>query len=75
MGPNPPTALRTVKRSLLVEKDAGPPAVLVAGANIPDAHLLAATIDAVVVGRPEPEPGYRQHLCQDKGSDNYTSWG
>ena len=40
-----------MKRSLLVEKDGGPLAVIIAGANVPDAQLLAATIEAVVVER------------------------
>jgi hypothetical protein len=42
-----------VKRSILVEKDGGPLSIVIAGANVPDAQLLAATIDAVVVERPE----------------------
>ena len=40
-----------MKRSLLVEKDGGPLAVVIAGANVPDHKLLAATIEAVVVER------------------------
>jgi putative transposase len=64
-----------VKRSLLVEKDGGPLAVVIAGANIPNVQLLAATIDAVVVEGPEPEPDWPQHLCLDKGYDNSTGWG
>ena len=63
-----------MKRSLLVEKDGGPLAVVLAGANIPDAQLLAQTLDAVIVERPEPEPKYPQHLCLDKGYDNDTGW-
>lgn len=43
--------------------------VWVAGANVHDARLLAGTIAAVIVGRPDPEEG-RQHLCLDKGYDN-----
>ncbi len=39
-----------------------------AGANIPDAKLLAATRDAVVAERPKPD--WPQHLCLDKGYDN-----
>jgi putative transposase len=64
-----------VKRSRLVEKDGGTLAVVIAGANVPDAQLLAATIEAVVVERPEPEPDWPQHLCLDKGYDNPTGWG
>ncbi len=55
-----------MKVSLLVEADGGPLAVVVAAANVNDATLLAATLDAVVVGRPE---GTEEHLCLDKGYD------
>lgn len=64
-----------MKRSLLVEADGGPLGVVVAGANVPDAQLLKATIDAVVLERPPVEEGYEQHLCLDKGYDNETGWG
>jgi putative transposase len=64
-----------VKQSLLVEADGGPLAITVAGANVPDAQLLEATIDAIVLERPEPEPDFEQHLCLDKGYDNPTGWG
>jgi putative transposase len=64
-----------VKRSLLVEADGGPLAVVVAGANVPDAQLLEATIEAVVLERPAPEPDFPQHLCLDKGYDNPEGWG
>jgi putative transposase len=63
-----------VKRSLLVEADGGPLAVVVAGANVPDARLLAATIEAVVLARPPVEEGWPQHLCLDKGYDNEAGW-
>ena len=64
-----------MKRSLLVEADGGPLAVTIGGATVPDAKLLAATLDAVVVERPEPEPDWPQHLCLDKGYDNDDGWG
>jgi putative transposase len=64
-----------VKRSLLVEADGGPLGVVVAGANVPDAQLLAETIEAIVLERPPVEEGYEQHLCLDKGYDNDTGWG
>ena len=76
MGPNPTDRAKPgVKRSLLVEQDGGPLAVVVAGANVPDAKLLDATIRAIVLERPTPEPGYPQHLCLDKGYDNLDGWG
>ena len=61
-----------MKRSLLVEATGGPLAVVVAGANTHDTKLLAATLDAVVVPRPEPTVEAPQHLCLDKGYDNPT---
>lgn len=59
-----------VKQSLLVEGDGGPLAACIAGANINDHLLLAATLDAIVVERPEPSEEIPQNLCLDKGYDN-----
>lgn len=46
--------------------------VTVAGANTPDCKMLADTVAALIVGRPDPaEQGpRRQHICLDKGYDN-----
>jgi putative transposase len=63
-----------VKRSLLVEAAGGPLAVAAAGANVHDTKLLAATLEAVVVERPEPTEEEPQHLCLDKAYDNPTGW-
>lgn len=57
------------KKSVLVEGDGGPLAVAIAGANVPDCKLLAETIEAVVVERPDPAE-VEQHLCLDAGYDN-----
>jgi len=64
-----------VKKSVIVEADGGPLGITIAGANVPDAQLLAATIDAIVLERPPVEEGYEQHLALDKGYDNDTGWG
>jgi putative transposase len=70
VGPNPTDRAKPgVKTSLLVEDDGGPLAAVVAGANVPDAQLLAATLDATVVERPERAPDFPQHLSLDKGYD------
>jgi putative transposase len=61
-----------VKRSLLVEAAGGPLAIVIAGANVHDTKLLAATLDASVVERPQPTPWRPQHLCLDLGYDNPT---
>jgi len=52
-----------------VDGDGGPLGVVVAPANVHDAKLLQATIEAVVIERPDPEE-VEEHLCLDKGYDN-----
>lgn len=56
---------------MIVEADGGPLGVIVAGANMHDTKLLRATIEAVIVERPDPAE-HEQHLCLDKGYDNPT---
>jgi putative transposase len=46
--------------------------VTIAGANVHDTKLLAATLAAIVVERPQPTAEAPQHLCLDKGYDNPT---
>jgi putative transposase len=75
VGKNPTDRAKAgVKKSLLVERDGGPLAVCIAGANIHDVTLLAATLDAVVVERPKPSEEAPQHLCLDKAYDNTTGY-
>jgi len=52
-----------------VEASGGPLAVVVAGANVHDSKLLRATLEAVVVERPQPSEQQPQHLCLDKAYD------
>ena len=54
---------------MLTEGQGIPLAVVVAGANRHDMKLLAETLDAVVVERPEPTATAPQHVCLDKGYD------
>lgn len=56
----------------MVEADGGPLSVVIEGANRHDTKLLQATIEALVVERPEPSPDQPQHLCLDKAYDNPT---
>ena len=63
-----------MKRSLLVEGHGRPLAAVVAAANVPDDRLLKATIEALVLERPEPEPDWPQHLALDAGFDTPTGW-
>jgi putative transposase len=71
-GPNPTDrAKQGTKKSVIVEQRGGPLGVAIDGANIHDTKLLAATIEAVVVKRPDPAE-VAQHLCLDKAYDNPT---
>jgi len=73
IGPNPTDRAKNgVKRSLLVEADGGPLAVVVAPANVHDTKLLEATLEAIVVERPEPTEDSPQNLSLDKAYDNPT---
>ena len=77
IGPNPTDRGKAgTKRSLLVDGEGGPLSIVVAGANVHDAKLLEATLDAIVVERPQPTEEEPQHLCLDKGYDNPSRpWG
>jgi putative transposase len=57
------------KKSVLTDGDGGPLGVVIAGANVVEQKLLKATIEAVVVERPDPAE-VEQHLCLDKAYDN-----
>jgi putative transposase len=71
-GPNPTDRAKPgTKRSLLVEAEGGPLAVVIGGAHVHDCKLLEATLEATVVARPNPH-NVEQHLCLDKGYDNPT---
>jgi len=73
-GPNPTDRSKSgTKRSVLTEGRGVPLAVIVAGANEPDMILLAETLGAVVVARPEPTPEAPQNLCADKGYEYLIS--
>jgi putative transposase len=57
---------------VVVEATGGPLGATIAGANVHDPKLLAATLEAIVVERPQPTTAEPQHLCLDKGYDNPT---
>jgi putative transposase len=58
------------KRSVLTEGHGIPIAVVVAGAKRHAMKLLAATLDAAVLKRPEPMEEAPHHGCLDKGDDS-----
>ena len=53
------------KRSLLVDKSGLPLSVVLDGANRRDIKLLEATLDGMVVVRPEPTPEQPQNISLD----------
>lgn len=73
-GPNPTDRAKNgTKKSLLTDARGGPLSIVIAPANVNDHKLLAETIEAIVVERPQPTPRKQQHLCLDKGYDNQPS--
>jgi putative transposase len=60
------------KRSVPVDGDGGPLGVVIAGANVLERRMPRATIEAIVVERPEPTEEQEQHLSLDGGYDNPT---
>jgi len=72
-GPNPTDrGKKGVKRSLLTDGAGSPLALVMDGANRHDMKLLAATLDGIVIARPEPTDAAPQHLCLDAGYDFAT---
>jgi putative transposase len=58
------------KRSVLTDGQGIPLGVAVDGANRHDMKLVDATLEALMVKRPEPTVMWPQHLCLDKGYDD-----
>lgn len=58
-----------VKRSLLTDGAGIPLALVIAGANRHDMKLLCATLNGIVIARPDPSAEQPQHLCLDAGYD------
>jgi len=53
----------------LTEGHGVPLGLATAGAHRPDMQLVRATIESIVVDRPEPTEEQKQHMCLDKGYD------
>ena len=58
-----------MKRSLLTEGHGVPLGLAIEGANRHDMKLVRATLESIVVPRPEPSPDAPQGMCLDKGYD------
>ena len=71
MGKNPTDRAKNgTKQSVLVDREGGPLGAVIGGANVNDHQLLEATIEALVVERPEPTAEAPQQLCLDAAYDN-----
>ena len=69
-GPNPTDRSKSgTKRSILVDGKGVPIGVSVDGANRHDMKMSKATLQSIVVYRPEPTIRSKQHMCLDKGYD------
>ena len=69
-GPSPVDRSKTgTKRSVLTDQRGAPLAVEITGANTHDKTVALATLDSIVVDRPEKVVYRLHHLCLDKGYD------
>jgi transposase len=69
-GPNPTDRVKSgVKRSLVTEGAGIPIGLAVEGANRHDMKLVRATLESMVVARPQPTAQHPQGMCLDKGYD------
>jgi putative transposase len=61
---------KAAKRSLLCDGGGVPIGLESAGANVNDFKLLRATLESILLERPDVADGRRQGLCLDKGYDD-----
>ena len=57
------------KRSMVVDGRGAPLGIIVDAANRHDMKMTRATLQSIVVGRPEPTTRAKQHMRMDKGYD------
>src|SRR5437879_13447979 len=66
-GPNPTDRSKSgTKRSLLVDGKGVPLGVVVDGANRHDMKMTKATLQSIVIDRPEPTVKSQQHMCRSE---------
>lgn len=63
------------KRSLLCDRHGLPLALVIEGANRHDMKLVAATVNAMAIERPEPTVEQPQNVCLDAGYDYDVVYG
>ncbi len=65
-GPHPTNrGKRGTKRPVLTDRRGAPLGAVISAANRNDMKVAEATLDSVVVARPQPTPAAPQHLCRD----------
>ena len=67
--PHTDRAKSGTKRSILVDGKGVPLGVSVDGANRHDMKMTKATLQSIVIYRPEPTIRLKPHMCMDKGYD------
>ena len=67
--PHTDRAKSGTKCSILVDGKGVPLAVSVDGSNRHDMKMTKATLQSIVIYRPEPTIRLKQHMCMDKGYD------
>ena len=69
-GPNPTDRAKTgTKRSMVVDGKGIPLGITVDAANRHDMKMTKATLQSIVVHRPQPTITLKQHMCMHKGYD------
>ncbi len=69
-GANPTDRAKSgTKRSMVVDGKGIPLGITVDAANRHDMKMTKATLQSIVVHRPEPTSRAKQHMCMDKGYD------
>ena len=69
-GANPTDRAKSgTKRSIVVDGKGVPLGIIVDAASRRDLKMTRATLQSIVVRRPEPTTRAKQHMCMDKGYD------
>lgn len=69
-GANPTDRAKSgTKRSIVVDGKGVPLGITVDAANRHDMKMTKTTLQSIVVHRPKPATGAKQHMCMDKGYD------
>jgi hypothetical protein len=69
-GPNPTDRAKCgTKHSVLVDVKGVPLGIVVSDSNTHDMKMAKATLQNVIIDKPQPTIKSKQHICLDKGYD------